>query len=423
MGRVQIGHIMLVFPPKATLDDSLKVTDSANIAYKLLKSGSDFGDVAMKFSDDASSAGKGGVSPWITVNQLLPEFTLNVAKLKETGDFSEPFQTRYGWHIIKLVDRKPIGSFEEEKDDIKQRLPRSDRNAEIQQTFIAKAKTRYGFTQNLTALNELTGTVTDSIFNASWKIDQAAGLDKDLFTIGTKTYSQADLAAHLAANQHREPKRDITAYVLQQYNAMVNDAVNKYADSQLEDENPDFKALITEYHDGILLFDLTDKKVWSKAVKDTLGLQQFYEKNKNAYMWDSRLDASVYAIHDLSIVKGLKKLLKKGVPNEQILAKFNNDSIQKVTVEHKKFVKGENKIIDGIEWKPGISELIAKGDTANAIVVVHKVVSPEPKLLDEIRGAMTADYQNYLEKEWISELRAKYPVIVNRELFNSLINK
>jgi len=423
MGKIQIGHIMLVFPDKASLDDSLKVTDSANMAYKLLKSGSDFGDVAKKFSDDASTAGKGGVSPWITVNQLLPDFTLNIAKLKDKGDFSEPFQTRYGWHIVKLVDRKPIGSFDEEKEDIKQRLPRSDRNTEIQQTFITKTKASYGFTQNLPALDELTKTITDSIFNASWKIDQAAGLNKNLFTIGTKTYTQADFAGHLAATQRREQKRDIPAYVFQQYNTFVNDAVNKYADSQLEAENPDFKALINEYHDGILLFDLTDKKVWSKAVKDTLGLQQFYEKNKNTYMWESRLDASILTIHDLSILKSLKKQLKKGASDEQILAKFNVDTIQKVTIEHKKFVKGENKILDGIEWKPGTSDLIPLADTANAIVVVHKVVDPEPKLLDEIRGTMTADYQNYLEKEWISELRAKYPVIVNREVFNSLINQ
>jgi len=227
----------------------------------------------------------------------------------------------------------------------------------------------------------------------------------------------------LAATQRREQKRDIPAYVLQQYNLFVNDAVNNYADSQLEVENPDFKSLINEYHDGILLFDLTDKKVWSKAVKDTTGLEQFYEKNKNNYMWETRLDASIFTINDPSIIKSLKKLLKKGTPDEQILAKFNHDTIQKVTVEHKKFLKGENANIDALTWKPGISELIPMADTANAIIVIHQVVAPEPKLLNEIRGAMTADYQNYLEKQWISELRAKYPVILNREVFNSILTQ
>ena len=423
MGKVQLAHIILVYPPKATLSDSLKVADSANMAYNLLKQGSDFGDVARKFSDDVSTSSKGGILPWFGVNRLLPDFTLNIQKLKGKGDYSEPFQTMYGWHIIKLVDQKPTGTFEEEKEDIKQRIPKSDRTLEIQDAYAAKVKTKYGFTQNIPALNELTKVVTDSIFEASWKAEEASGLKKDLFTIGTKTYTQDDLAKYLASAQRRGPKRDIPAYVLQQYNTFVNDAVNKYADSQLETENPDFKALISEYHDGILLFDLTDQKVWSKAVKDTVGLEQYYEKNKNNYLWDTRLDASVYTIKDPSITRSLKKLIKKGAEDEQILAKFNHDTIQKVIVEHKKYLKGENAIIDQIEWEKGTSGLIPLADTANAIVVVHQVVAPEPKLLDEIRGIVTADYQNYLEKEWISQLRAKYPVIINREVFNTIITQ
>ena len=423
MGKVQLAHIILVYPTKGTLDDSLKVADSANMAYKQLKSGSDFGDVAKKFSDDISTAGKGGVLPWFRVNRLLPDFTLHIQKLRQKGDYSEPFQTQFGWHIIKLVDRKPVGSFEEEKDDIKQKVSRSDRNTDIQNAFIAKTKANYGFTQNTPALEELTKTVTDSIFEASWKLEQAAGLDKNLFTIGTKTYTQADFAKNLATTQKRGQKSNITTYVQLQYNAFVNDAVVKYADSQLENEKPDFKALINEYHDGILLFDLTDKKVWSKAVKDTVGLQDFYKKNKNNYMWESRLDASIITIKDQSIVKSLKKLLKKGASDEQILAKYNHDSIQKVTIEHKKFIKGENMNLQNIEWKPGISELMPLADKESAIVVVHQVVAPEPKLLNEVRGAMTADYQNYLEKEWIAELRAKYPVVVNREVFNTILTQ
>lgn len=421
MGKVQLAHIILVFPAKGSLDDSLKVADSANRAFKLLKSGSDFGEIAKKFSDDQSTSGKGGVLPWFGVNRLLPEFTLNVQKMKQKGDYSEPFQTNYGWHIIKLVDRKPVGSFEEEKDDLKQRVSRSDRNSEIQSSFVEKTKANYGFTENLPALAELTKTVTDSIFEASWKPEQAAGLNKNLFTIGTKTYTQADLAKQLATTQRKGPKSNITAYVQQQYATFATDAVVKYADSQLENEKPDFKALINEYHDGILLFDLTDKKVWSKAVKDTLGLQNYYEKNKNTYMWESRLDASILTIKDPTVLKPLKKMLKKSPSDEQILAKFNHDTIQKVTIEHKKFLKGENMNLQNVEWKPGISELMPLADKENAIVVVHGVVPPEPKQLNEIRGAMTADYQNYLEKEWIAELRAKYPVTVNHEVFDSIL--
>ena len=423
LGKLQLAHIILAYTPKGTLDDSLRVADSANMAYKLLKSGVDFGDVAKKFSDDVSTAGKGGVLPWFGVNRLLPAFVSNINKMKQKGDFSEPFQTQYGWHIIKLVDQKLPGSFEDEKEEIKQRVTRSDRNNTILNTFYSHTKANYGFTENPQALTEITKVVTDSIFEASWKVQMAEGLNSKLFTIGTKSYTQADFAKYLATTQRRGAKTDIPAYVNQQYITFVNDAVVKYADSQLEAENPEFKALISEYHDGILLFDLTDKKVWSKAVKDTLGLQAFYEQHKNNYLWDSRLDASIIIIKDASIIKNLKKMIKKGATDEAILARFNQDSIQKVSIERKKFLKDENMNLSGIAWKPGVSDLIPLADNENAIVVVHKVVAPEPKLLSEVRGAMTADYQNYLEKEWITELRNKYPVTVNREVFNSILTK
>jgi len=420
IGKIQLAHIILVYPAKATLDDSLKVADSANMAYKLLKEGNDFGDVAKKFSDDISTSGKGGVLPWFGVNRLLPDFTLNILKLKEKGDYSEPFQTMYGWHIIKLVDRKPIGSFDEEKEELKQRMPRSDRNNEIQSSFITKVKQKYGFTQNMAALNELTKTVTDSIFEGKWQASQAAVLAKDLFSIGTKTYTQADMAQRLEKTQRNSQKSDIPAYVFEQFTGFTNEAVYEYADSQLENENPEFKALISEYHDGILLFDLTDKKVWTKAIKDTVGLEKYYEQTKNNYLWDTRLDASVLTIKDPSILKSLQKMLKKGASDEQLLARFNHDSIQKISIDRRKFVKDENPLLKNTEWKPGISKVTPLADTANMIVVVHKVVAPEPKLLNEIRGTITAEYQNYLEKAWIAELRSKYPVFVNREVFNTI---
>jgi len=423
MGKIQLAHIIMVYPQKGTLEDSLKVADSINLAYKMLQNGSDFGEIAKKFSDDFSTSGKGGVLPWFGVNRMLPDFVLNIQKLKQKGYYSEPFQTNFGWHIIKLVDRKPVGSFEDEKEDIKKRIPKSDRAIEIQNAFVEKTKAAYGFTQQLSALDEVAKVVTDSIFNGSWKIEEASGLNKPIFTIGTTTYTQADFAKQLATSQRRSTKHDVKAFVNQQYNSFVNDCVNKYADAQLEIEYPDFKALIKEYHDGILLFDLTDKKVWSKAVKDTVGLQKFYEANKNNYMWESRLDASIITIKDPTIYKPLEKLLKKGTPEDQILAKFNIDTVQKVTIEHKKYLKGENMALEGIEWQPALIGPRPLADNEQMLIQVHKVVAPEPKLLNEARGVITADYQNYLEKEWISELRAKYPLKVNREVFNALLKK
>ncbi len=422
-GKVQLAHIMLVINNKATLDDSLRVADSANLAYKLLLGGADFGDIAKKFSDDQSTASKGGVLPWFGVSRMLPEWVNRVKLLKQKGQYSEPFQTQWGWHIIKLVDRKPVGTFDEEKEELKKSVTRNDRANTITESYISKTKAKYGFTSYPSALQELASRVTDSIFTASWKASEVIDLTKPLFTVGTTTYTQYDFAKNLATVQRKSTPGDVPAFVYQQYTIFSNDAVLKYADSQLESENPDFKALVGEYHDGILLFDLTDKKVWSKAVKDTVGLQQFYETTKNNYLWENRLDASLFIVKDPSVLKKVRKQIIKGIPDEKILASFNKDTIQKVTVERKKYLKGENMTMEKAKWEPGVSENIALADNEVAIIRVYKVTEPEPKLLNEVRGLMTADYQNYLEKEWIKELRAKYPVVVVREVFDSIPRK
>jgi peptidyl-prolyl cis-trans isomerase SurA len=423
MGKVQLAHIILTYPKNATVDDSLKVADSANLAYEMLRNGSDFATVVKKFSDDRNTADKGGVLPWYGVNRLLPEFIQNINTLPKTGDYSEPFQTPFGWHIIMMKDRKPVGSYEDEKEEIKQKVNKNDRISRAQESFVTKVKREYGFTEDLSAVNDFSKVVTDSIFSATWKAKEAESLTRPLFTIGTRTYYQQDFTKNLAASQRKGQKKDIPAYIQFQYRSFVNETVQKYADNQLEIKYPDFKSLMSEYHDGILLFDLTDKKVWSKAVKDTVGLQKFYEVNRNNYMWDKRLEVAFFTIKDNAVVKSLKKLIKKGLSDQEILARINQDTIQKVTVEHRKFIRGENAQVDSLEWKAGTIGPFATKEGKTLVAVIHRIVDPEPKLLNEARGLITADYQNYLEKDWIAELRKKYPVTVYREVFESLIEK
>jgi peptidyl-prolyl cis-trans isomerase SurA len=207
----------------------------------------------------------------------------------------------------------------------------------------------------------------------------------------------------------------ITAYVDKKYSEFLDESLIKFENAKLEQKYPEFKALMTEYRDGILLFDLTDQKVWSKAVKDTLGLKEFYNKNKNNYKWDTRLDASIYTVKDIQSVPKIKNLIKSGLSDNDLQKEIHNDSLKIVTIESSKFSKKDNKLIDSIAWVPGFSQdIINNGSTI--FVYVRKVLKPEPKELNEARGLITADYQNYLEKEWIAALRSKYPVLVKRDV-------
>jgi peptidyl-prolyl cis-trans isomerase SurA len=196
-----------------------------------------------------------------------------------------------------------------------------------------------------------------------------------------------------------------------------------YEDEQLENKYPDFRNLMNEYRDGILLFELTDKKVWSKAVKDTAGLEAFYNANKDKFMWGERLEADIFYCKDEATAAKTRKLvekgLKKGYNVDEIQKQINTDSQLNLKVVSGKFSKGDNKIIDSIDWNVGLTK---NQNVDNQIVFVNvkRKIAPEPKTLKEARGVVTAEYQNQLEKEWLKELKAKYPVNINREVLKTV---
>ena len=179
--------------------------------------------------------------------------------------------------------------------------------------------------------------------------------------------------------------------------------------------------LVQEYHDGILLFDLTDKNVWSKAVKDTAGLAAFYASNPGKYMWDKRFYASVVTILKPADVNTdeVRKMFTDGKTTDEVLAFFNTDTTMNILVETSKFSQGDSPIVDKVKWKEGLSQMI-DSPSGPSFVYGYQILEPEPKALQEAKGLVTADYQAYLEEQWIKELKAAYPVTVYQEVLSTL---
>ncbi|MCK9616939.1 MAG: peptidylprolyl isomerase [Lentimicrobiaceae bacterium] len=424
MGKVQIAHILLLYPKNVSSADMDHLKAKADSIYGLLTSGTDFAQLAKETSDDKSTATKGGIMPWFGSNRMIPDFIYQISKLQNKGDVTPPFSTHFGWHIIKLIDRKPIGSFEETKAELKQALAKSDRNLKSKESLIHKIKKEYFFTEDLKSKNEFVKVMDTTVFAGKWDVAKAAGLTKNLFLLGDKTFTQKDFADYISKNQKSMNKQDLAVYIDNAYKIFTDESCLAYEDNQLENKYPEFRSLMKEYRDGILLFDLTDRKIWSKAVKDSTGLQEYYNKNKTNYMWGNRLDASVYTLVKTSSkdLKKARKMASKGIDEAEILKTINHDSTVVLSIDHKKFSKGDNPQIDGIAWEKSVTKPVVSGDTT-IFVAVHQNIPPEPKLLGEIKGLVTADYQNYLEKEWIKSLRQKYPISVNKEVFNSIIKE
>jgi len=317
-----------------------------------------------------------------------------------------------------LVERQLPGTFEDEKAERQKKVTNDVRMDIAKQAVYNRIKKEYGFTEYPEAKAGFYQVLTDSIFVGKWDKSLANDLNKPLFKIGDLVVNQKDFTQYLDETQRKREKQSFESYVSLIYNSFVIENLMNYENAHLEQKYPDFRNLMTEYRDGILLFNLTDEKVWSKAVKDTTGLKEFYEKNKNNYKWDTRLNASIYTLQDPKLAQKVKNFIKSGLSDEDIMKELNTDSLKVLTVESGKFSRKENRFIDSIAWVPGVSKEIKADSTTSSIVFVNvrQVLKPEIKNLNEARGLITADYQNYLEKLWIQYLRQNYPVVIHKDI-------
>ncbi len=187
-----------------------------------------------------------------------------------------------------------------------------------------------------------------------------------------------------------------------------------------------------EYRDGILLFNLTEEKVWDKATQDSLGLEQFYRANKENYMWGERIEADVVILNDPAMEAEIRPMITRAAAKKQSLSDIGLDTLDGVFVQHMVFSKGDNPYIDAIEWKEGHTETRkltefnelydGRSHNENSVVMgyIYELREPEPKSLDEARGLVTSDYQTFLEEQWVKELKEKYSIEVDEEVFEDI---
>lgn len=419
-GTIEVAHIYLSLPINAP--DSLDQEKSERIQriYEEIKGGMKFEEAVKAYSEDRGSAQRDGKLSKFTVNRIVPEFVETVKTL-EVDEISKPVRTVYGYHIIKLIGTEAPGSFEEEKAKLSERLAKDSRAQKSEQAVIAQIKKENGFKANEANLQSFISQLDSTFVSGKWEASEGLSNDNSLFKLGKKNYTNTDFIAFVKSKQSKQENLNAAQYARQLFAQFTDQSCLDYEDSQLERKYPEFAALMEEYRDGILLFDLMDKEVWSKAVKDTTGLEAFYEAHKNNYMWGERADATVYTINKEDDVAHVKAILETGLSDEALLKRLDQDSIRSVRIKTGKFEKGDNNFVDMTEWKTGLSdELKTNVDKGSVFVRIHKVLAPEPKALDEARGIITSDYQTELEKQWVNRLREKYPVTVNQKIFDKV---
>ena len=421
IGKALVAHIFIKGMEGDTTTSLEEAEQRINDIYSKLQSGDSFEDLVKTMSDDKGSAVKGGELPWFGANRMVPIFIKQVSEFDSIGQISAPLHTSYGWHIVKFIEQKPIGSFESVQNEIKDRLKKDIRSEKGRQSKIAQVKKEDGFKENKDNLTALTTKVDSTLLKHKFDEEIAKSFTDILFTISDEAYSQFDFIHYIQESGKKATVTDVKVYAYMKYSEYVDAMVIDFENRHLEEKYKEFSLLINEYRDGILLFDLMDETVWSKAVKDTSGYETYYSKHQDDYKWAKRVEASVFTISNDEVFETLSKMVETKQSDDSILESIQNDSLKMVKYELKKFSKGDNAEVDEMKWKAGNSKVFFnEKEKPLYLIRIHKKLKPMHKELAECRGMVISDYQNQLEKEWIEELKTKFPVSVDEDVLKEL---
>ena len=422
LGSIQAAHIFLQLPADAPEEEEAAMRKKADNIYMELmdQDGKNWNEAVKKYTDDKGTIARNGALSNFTVSRIVPEF-IEACKSLEKGQIARPVRTMYGYHIIKLLDYSGVGTLEQERKGLTERIEKDMRSKKSEEVVIKQTKSEYHFKQNDKALEAFMATVDSTIIRNEYRPAANVDMNATLFSLDGNTTKVSDFVAYIKKNMSTQRYVSPATYANQLYEAFANETVMDYADAHLEDKYPEFKALVQEYRDGILLFDLMDKEVWTKAVKDTLGLQEFHDRNASNYMWGERAYATIVTVTRPEALPKVKELLDSGIELDSLKNVIRRDSIGYAIVRKGYYQRGDNQFVDQTEWKVGErNEIASTVDQSTTIVIIREVRNPEPKTLKEARGIVTSDYQVELEQQWVKSLKERYPVKINEKVLDKV---
>ena len=348
--EVRAAHIMKMVPRG---NDSLKTVMKGQIdsIYNLIKEGADFAEMAQRLSDDKGSAMRGGDLGWFSLGMMVKPFEQQAFKM-QPGEISEPIATDFGWHIIKLDDRRAVLPLDSIRSQVERNVQRDERMNETNKAFVRKARKEYNLPETMS--------------------------DED---------------------------------------------VKAYADAHLEEKYPEFANLVREYHDGILLFEVSLREVWDKASKDTVGLEKYFQTHRGDFTWtEPRYKGYVVYCKDKNSAKAMKSIIRSAHPDS-----IDSYMQQRVNIEGETYAKynyglwtkGQNAAVDKYGFKDKNAQYKPQEDFPEVFCIQGKVIKA-PQVYTDERGKVTTAYQDYLEQLWIESLRKKYEVKINQEVLESL---
>lgn len=414
-GQVLVEHILRLTRGKSA-EDAQAQKQYIDSLYSLVTNGASFEDVATANSEDPGSASQGGRLPWFGVGQMVPQFE-DVAFSLADNEISEPFETAYGYHIIKRLEGKGIDSFEQAKSAITSFISRDERGQLPAKRKLAQLKNEYK-----------AKVETKTLAKLSKQIEEIGGVDSVMLA----SFQSSDVVVAKVGKQKivlsevmaKELPNGFAGGVEQQI-AQLEGAVNRSLDAaviatkrdKLMAEDPSYRNLVNEYRDGMLMFEVQDRFVWSKAKADQEGLEAYFNANRGKYTWDSpRFKSRIIFAESDSVLSDVKAYLSQNsVAADSLMTDLRKQFGKAVKVERVLAAKGENQITDYLGF--GAEKPEANGRWKSYMAYEPKLID-QPEEAADVRGVVITDYQDFLLEQWVKELEVKYPAEVNKKVLS-----
>lgn len=414
LGSRKIAQILIAYPPNPSEGEKAMASRKADSIYQLLMKGESFSKLASQFSNDLSSNNNNGELAEFTSGTYAPDFEKQAFALSRQGEISKPFQTEFGFHILKLIEAKSIPTDINDATTfavMQDKVVKDNRMEQAKKNLINKTLVTIKYKPAVYKEKDLFAFVDSSILKKKVTVN---GLNANtvIFSFAKQNVKAEDFANYVVAS-HPESSAEYKK-LLEQY---VQIAADEYYRNHMEDYSTDYSKQVKEFKDANLLFAIMEKNVWGKANSDSAGLQQYYNAHREKYQWPASADALIITANNREISDSLHKQLEQHVQQwRDITGKYENE----VIADSGRYELSQLPVLEKTNFTKGLFTAPVKNEndgsyTFNYVFNVYN--DPAQRSFDDARGMVISDYQQVLEEKWIAELRKKYPVAVNQAVF------
>ncbi len=404
-GEVEVSHIMLRTEPGS---DNSNVKDAIFDIYDKLRKGMDWDELCRQYSEDPNSKDKGGrLRPFgVGAMSSVPAFQDMAFSLQEVGDISDPVETQFGWHILKLEARIPLPSFEEAKGSLTQRVSRDERVKISREALRERMRAEFNYHEEPLVRENLLSSAESILTHKTSAISDVQ--TNTLFTMMGKPYRVNDFLEFVFNQAGGQPGSSARQRLAELFTQYVDRKQTELLEQKVIRETPEHKWLLKEYYEGILLFEIMEKEVWNKAMEDSTGQLQYFQEHATKYQAGERMTGTIYNSPSAENLSKLKDILAAG---DDSFRKFL--ALNRIRQDSGAFERKDRLALSNITWSPGTYETEHNG--IHYLVVIDKILPPGPQTFEEARASVISDYQTFLEDSWIRELKRKFAVKVHKK--------